>query len=41
MKIYMEQTINLMIDENPTETLAFFKDAELCETKSGLQYYKK
>lgn len=38
--IYMEQTVNLMIDKDPKAALEFFQGAETCETSSGLVYLK-
>lgn len=38
--IYMEQTVNLMIDKDPEAALEYFKGAENCETESGLIYLK-
>ena len=41
MEMYMEQTVGLMAEKNPEETLEFFKDAEQCETESGVMYLVK
>ena len=40
MLIYMYQTVQLMVKINPKQTLEVFKDQELNETESGLQYFK-
>lgn len=40
MDIYMEQTVNLMIDKDPKAALEFFQGAETCETNSGVIYLK-
>jgi len=39
MLIYMYQTVELMAKANPQHVLELFKNQELTETESGLQYF--
>ncbi len=41
IEIYMEKTVDLMIEANAPKTLEFFKDSEQRETITGVSYLVK